>query len=339
MHHSLNSTCPFAATFIAIGAFTQHAVAALTVTFEQVGPDVLVTITGSLDLSGLSRSRRDISYCCEDLWLEGASGWLWLSSTTTGTYDVWSGTGPLTVSGGFTNPKISHNLNYRGNIGTWGTLNHTQDIYVRNGYISNSVIEASTTIPGVSLDDLGMTVGDSQTVSWERGAGDSITFRAVPQRALPEPELDAERSGNGVRLSWPLSASAWILETIDALDSPAGWSPVSPPYPSDEALPDCESSGARRGRRRGWDATSERVLIEKTLHFSSGDRGTHGGGGRLAAARWHGVDASHPGAEASGSGSWTAVAVPGVCTLSWCRGEGIPGWFRLTSPQSGSREY
>lgn len=51
--------------------------------------------------------------------------------------------------------------------------------------------------------------------------------------ALAAPPLGIESAVEGVRLSWPLSATAWTLETAEALDPSSGWVPVPPPYPSD----------------------------------------------------------------------------------------------------------
>lgn len=48
---------------------------------------------------------------------------------------------------------------------------------------SNAAISGTSSILGVSLADIGMRVGDSQTVSWSGGAGDSITFSAIPEPA------------------------------------------------------------------------------------------------------------------------------------------------------------
>lgn len=180
MKHTLKSVRALAATLIAFGSFAGEANGALLLTFEQTGADVAVTGSGSLDLSGLTLSSSNEGYGFEDLYVQGSSGWLWLSGSTTATYDVYSGAGTLNVSGGFTNPGF-FNIDFSDDIGIWGTLNTATDVYVSNGYTSTSAIDFSTIISDTTLSEIGMNVGDSQTVSWTDGAADSITFTAIPE--------------------------------------------------------------------------------------------------------------------------------------------------------------
>jgi hypothetical protein len=165
---------------ILLVSWATQARAGLIVTFAQTGSDVTVTTSGSLNLGGLTLDATNTIYGFEEVWGEGASSWQWISSTTTGGYDTYSGAGPLTVTGGFTNPS-NLTVDFNSDIGIWGTLNNEQNIYVNYGYVSGTLINASTTISGITLNDLGMSIGDSQTVSWLGGAGDSITFSAIPE--------------------------------------------------------------------------------------------------------------------------------------------------------------
>jgi hypothetical protein len=57
---------------------------------------------------------------------------------------------------------------------------------------------------------------------------------SITAEAAPPPPLAIELSTGVVRLSWPLSASAWVLEESGGLDAADGWLRVSPPYESDE---------------------------------------------------------------------------------------------------------
>jgi hypothetical protein len=57
----------------------------------------------------------------------------------------------------------------------------------------------------------------------------------VIKLAGPAPQLAISSSTGGVRLSWPLAASAWVLERSESMESAAAWLPIPVPYESDAA--------------------------------------------------------------------------------------------------------
>jgi hypothetical protein len=75
--------------------------------------------------------------------------------------------------------------------------------------------------------------GDTLLVgSW----GDDAVYVFTGLEPPPPPQLAIEHTANNVRLSWPLSASGFVLDETSALESPPTatvWSEIPAPYESD----------------------------------------------------------------------------------------------------------
>jgi len=56
-------------------------------------------------------------------------------------------------------------------------------------------------------------------------------FRGL--RAPEPPSLTISRADDSVRLTWPLSATDWVLEESSQLELVPGWSVIPPPYETD----------------------------------------------------------------------------------------------------------
>lgn len=83
------------------------------------------------------------------------------------------------------------------------------------------------------------TSGSPGLITWGVSAsGNSMAvtnsvFTGVP---LPvPPPLMIDITGLDVRLSWPLTAASWLLESSESLNPVAGWTAIPPPYQSDAA--------------------------------------------------------------------------------------------------------
>lgn len=181
----LKPIMPLMAAIALMVAAANEARAVLTVTFWQDGADVAVNVNGSLDLSGLTVGVQDTSYSAEQIYV-GAYDYQWISSAV-GTYDTFTlPSGTLNISGSFSIPDNTtyYTPDFVGDVGIWGTYS-TDTVYVNGDYVSGVSVDLTTSILNTTLADIGMIVGESRTVSWTDGAGDSITFAAVS--AVPEP--------------------------------------------------------------------------------------------------------------------------------------------------------
>ena len=176
---------------LGVGIVAAPASAAYVVDISQVGNDVVVTGSGSLDLAGLTQGGGGTTSIDSDV---GAHfGYLHVGSGISGD-QVYQGiiTGPssygVTVSSpaGYTVADSSTG-NFVG-INMQGAQTGTRFVIVPRGYVSGTDLGTSTSVfDDVTLADLLLQAGTSYTWAWGSGQDqDSFTIN-VEVAAVPEP--------------------------------------------------------------------------------------------------------------------------------------------------------
>ena len=170
------------AMVFAWGLCVQPAQAGYILTLQQLGPNVVATGSGALDLTGLSYA------------VTGAGGSGMEPSAAfiiTGTYnepdDLYRGsiTGPTNFgSGGFA--FANRNTATGGLVGIAPVpVGVAPTLYVPGGYVSDSLVSDSAIYDNVTLSSLGVTSG---TYMWNWGTGPDQNFTLeIPTRSVPEP--------------------------------------------------------------------------------------------------------------------------------------------------------
>jgi hypothetical protein len=149
---------------------------AVTVTFRVVGPDVVATYRGALNLSGLPAESLAVSTTRSDgVWPDLGKIGLGAGDRM----DVYTGiSGPSSFGGDRTIRRPSEST---GGFFGFNMLFGRNQLLVPAGYVSGNNLEGSTTWYGSSLDEMGLTNGSFQ---WTWGAGadsDAIELRIVPE--------------------------------------------------------------------------------------------------------------------------------------------------------------
>ncbi len=155
---------------MALGMTAAPAEAAVTVVFQQVGSDVVTTLTGTLDLSGTVPTTN---------YQSAADGGAVPSSAV---LSIGGRAAPQTRYAGITGPA---------SYGTGGTifanvttgdsvfLDVNDALYLPSAYLSGGLLNASMTFNNISLSAFGIT----QATVYRLTSGDTITVSA----AVPEP--------------------------------------------------------------------------------------------------------------------------------------------------------
>jgi hypothetical protein len=155
-----------------------HASATTIVTIEEVGSDVVATVSGTVDLTGLTYSTTSNGGASL---LEPNYGTIVLHG---GNFDGYSGiTGPGSFGSGDTTPASSKSGD------DFGLLGYADIIQIPHAYISGTNFSSTATWDGTTLAALGITPG---TYTWNWGSGadaDSLTLYAGvnPPATAPEP--------------------------------------------------------------------------------------------------------------------------------------------------------
>jgi hypothetical protein len=163
-----------AASLLLSGAGIARA-STFVVTLAQVGPDVVATGTGTIDLTGLTSFGSGF----ENNEMFPAHGIIGVGPS--GTKDSYSGgTGPSNFGPG--NPIIpSSSTGDSVSLEDFGLF-----IDVPQGYVSGASLSGSTTFASTALASLGVTTG-TFTWTWNSGANSFVivvpTFPAVPEPA------------------------------------------------------------------------------------------------------------------------------------------------------------
>ncbi len=169
--------------FVAVAALTTSAFAlssaanaAIIINIQEVGPDVVGTATGTLDLTGLA----DQGTIALALAVRGTPGYF--GGGSSGSVQAYTGiTGPADWGpGSLTNASSSSGDLFAFNP----RFNGSPRIFVPIGYTSNSAISSSSTFAGATLASLGLTEG----TYLYNAPNDTITVIIGAARgAVPEP--------------------------------------------------------------------------------------------------------------------------------------------------------
>jgi hypothetical protein len=157
--------------------YAPGAQASFIVTIEQVGANVVVTGSGSLDLTGLSYyfSGAAISG------IDPGAGNISIGSPNSDPVDVYTGSisGPNSFgTGGVFSPSDSGSGDKVALVAPGFQL-----VYVPEGYVSGDPLSDSSTYDNATLASLGLTVGD---YTWTFSS-DSYTIDVGMPTAVPEP--------------------------------------------------------------------------------------------------------------------------------------------------------
>jgi hypothetical protein len=120
---------------------------AVVINFQEVGPDVVATTSGSIDLSGLS-------FVLQGTSLAGIRADVALLVASAGTGDLYStAAGPSSFGPGGLELASSGS-------GSFFAINGSQQVVgVPVGYVSGAALSATTTFAGRTFADLGLTAG------------------------------------------------------------------------------------------------------------------------------------------------------------------------------------
>lgn len=171
----------FAAT-ITCGLCVPSAQAGYVVTLEQVGPNVVATGSGALDLTGLSYA------------VTGAGGSGMEPSAAfiiTGTYnepdDLYRGSisGPTSFGSGFFD-FADRSTATGGIVGIAPVpVGVAPTLYVPGGYVSNSLVSDSATYDSSTFSSLGVTPG-TYVWDWGTGPNQNFTLKIGAAAAVPD---------------------------------------------------------------------------------------------------------------------------------------------------------
>lgn len=173
-------------------ATTLPAYSALTVTFADAGTDVLITISGNVDVSGLTASA-NLNSVAQDV-IRGDATQLNLSvaqsfarehtqsaSVIFDTTNLNAGFSPLNVfRQGFT-PSFIQGSNLSSVF--FNENGTSSSLFVNDAFTTGTPVTVSNILNDQSIASLGMTLNTSSSVSWitPSGATESVTFQVVPE--------------------------------------------------------------------------------------------------------------------------------------------------------------
>ena len=153
--------------------------AAYTITFAEVGSDVVAIGTGTLNITGLSFLQSDTSPF--QIW--PARGWVLIGGANAG--DLYQA--PLTISGslGAGGQRIANS----GAGGKTGILGTSELLFVPTGYVSGTLTTSTSTFTNSSFRSLGLDPGATLTATFNSGANVDTLSVVVPglSPAIPEP--------------------------------------------------------------------------------------------------------------------------------------------------------
>lgn len=160
---------------VAALAFSGGVHAAYTITLTQVGPDVVATGNGSINLTALTQTSVNVA---QTTYIQPTTGVVLVGPPGTNV-DAYDGmTGPANFgAGGLTNPTTTS-----GNKTGWGLGFR---LVVPTGYVSGAPLTGGATWNGTTIATLGATPG---TYVWTWGVGptaDSLTLQIGPPPVVP----------------------------------------------------------------------------------------------------------------------------------------------------------
>jgi len=165
----------FGALLIGCGFSASSAWAGYIITLEQVGPNVVATGSGAIDLTGLTfyanlgfspYIQPNIALIWTGAPFSNATAYSGVSGPTS--FGTGTGTAPNSASGDW--------------VGI-GAFEGLQRVFVPLGYVSGSPLSDSATYDSATFDSLGVTPG---TYEWSWGTGQNQNFTLI---AVPEPRV------------------------------------------------------------------------------------------------------------------------------------------------------
>jgi hypothetical protein len=151
--------------------FSSPAQAGYIVTLQQVGPNVVATGTGAIDLTGLSFVGTDP---LDDPLINPFIGLIFTGASASLTvYNSLAITGPLSFGSG------SGALASSGSGDLVGIFAFGPSVNVPEGYVSGTLLSDSTTYNGATLASLGVTPG-TYVWTWGTGANQNFTLQIGP---------------------------------------------------------------------------------------------------------------------------------------------------------------
>jgi hypothetical protein len=162
-----------AVTLALLAAASSHAGSTYTVTLAQVGPDVVESGSGTIDLTGLTSFGSDFGspelYPDHGIIGGGPSGMIDFYTGPSGPFSFGPGSATFPTS-------TSGDSVFLEDFGL--------DIEVPQGYVSGSSLSSGATFAGTTLFKLGVTAG-TYTWTWNSGANSFVLV--IPSFAVPEP--------------------------------------------------------------------------------------------------------------------------------------------------------
>lgn len=172
----LQSLLATLAIVIMCGLCAGPAQAGYLVTLQQVGPDVVATGTGTVDLTGLTP---EFSTIQSGAFMNPTFGVLTMGTTAFTSADVYFGaTGPTSFGTGADTDANSGTGDHV-SIGGFEAL-----LLLPQGYVSGTALSDSSTYDGKTFSTLGVTAG-TYVWSWGTGPNQSFTLQ-IPTAAVPD---------------------------------------------------------------------------------------------------------------------------------------------------------
>ena len=145
------------------------------ITLQEVGPNVVATGNGTIDLTGLTAGQGNANVTCGIL---PSIAYIVTGSPATG--DFYTGFSGPTNFGNSSSITIASSCSGD----QVGIEFATNDLYLPRGYISGQPLSDSSTYNNASFSSLGVTTG---TYVWSWGAGPDQNFTLVIQAPTPTP--------------------------------------------------------------------------------------------------------------------------------------------------------
>ncbi|HTE88801.1 MAG TPA: hypothetical protein VK639_07615 [Terriglobales bacterium] len=155
--------------------------AGYTVTLQQVGPDVVATGSGAIDLTGLTFSQSfSINPGINPHWRSAQGASFILTGPTSSSINFYFGaTGPTSFGGGHERSASSGSGDMVGiTADFWGDAH----VIVPTGYVSGTALSDTATYSGKTFAQLGVTPG-TYVWKWGTGANQNFTLKTLP--AIP----------------------------------------------------------------------------------------------------------------------------------------------------------
>jgi hypothetical protein len=185
------------ATLIGVGLSGPSAQAAYTVTLEQVGPNVVATGSGTLDLTGLSGPIPTTAP--EPAQIQPGAGLIFTGPASPTPFDIYlSGTTLLTGPSSFGGPIGSTTFASSGSGDFVGIDGEFEELEVPAGYTSGTSLSDTATYDNQTFAKLGATPG-TYVWTWGSGAADDTFTLQIGPAAVPAPLI-----GHGLPVLLPV---------------------------------------------------------------------------------------------------------------------------------------